>query len=99
VEANALEESKALGRGVAARAKGREGKARGGEGTHEGAAWAGRDPTVQAGRQGSETPSRASGQALQVMDGNWHVQYQPHVLLKQHSYGRQPHYINKKGIS
>ena len=53
VEARAMQDSKDLGRGVTAKAKTREDKARGGEGTLRGAAWAGRDPTVQAGRQGS----------------------------------------------
>ena len=48
-----MADSKDPGRGVAARAKGREVKARGWEGPPDGAARAERDPTVQAGRQGS----------------------------------------------
>ena len=53
VEAKAMKDSKDPGRGVTARAKGREDKARGERAPMR------REPTVQAGRQGSETPSRA----------------------------------------
>ena len=63
VEARATtprEDKNGLGRGVEARARARvqPARVRGGEGTLRGAAWAGRDPTVQAGRQGSETQGR-----------------------------------------
>ena len=48
-----VRDSKGPGRGVETPAKVRMAKARGGEGTTEGAARARRDPMVQAGRQGS----------------------------------------------